>query len=102
MKIMLACAAGMSTSMLMKKLEKYAAENGIEGFAIDAIPAQELTSDQAGKFDVVLLGPQVSYLEKTVVKKINGVVPVAIIPMKDYGRSNCEAIIQLAKDTIGA
>lgn len=102
MKIMLACAAGMSTSILMKKMEKYAADNGISGFAIDAIPAQELTSEDASKFDVVLLGPQVSYLEKTVIKKINGAVPVGIIPMKDYGRGNCEAIMQLAKNTIGA
>ena len=30
MKILLVCAAGLSTSILMKKLEKYAEQNGIE------------------------------------------------------------------------
>ena len=30
MKVLLVCAMGMSTSILMKKLEKYAAEQGID------------------------------------------------------------------------
>ena len=36
MKILLVCAAGLSTSILMKKLEKYAEQNGIE-LDIDAV-----------------------------------------------------------------
>ena len=32
MKILLVCAGGMSTSILMKKLEAYAADNGISPF----------------------------------------------------------------------
>ena len=35
MKVLLVCAGGMSTSVLMKKIEAYAAEHGIEPFEIE-------------------------------------------------------------------
>ena len=37
MRVLLACAGGMSTSMLMRKMEAYAAEHGIDDFHIDAV-----------------------------------------------------------------
>ena len=41
MRIMLVCAGGMSTSILMKKMEKYAVEKGVE-LDIKAFAAQDL------------------------------------------------------------
>lgn len=99
MKVLLACAGGMSTSMLMKKMEKYAAEKGIADFSIDATGVGDLK--KAADSDIVLLGPQVSYQQKMVQKKI-GDKPLAVIPMADYGRGNCENIFKLIDETLNA
>ena len=56
MKILLVCAAGLSTSILMKKLEKYAEQNGIE-LDIDAVGIGEY-QETCADYDVLLLGPQ--------------------------------------------
>ena len=64
MKILLVCAAGLSTSILMKKLEKYAEQNGIE-LDIDAVGIGEY-QETCANYDVLLLGPQVSYQLNTV------------------------------------
>lgn len=64
MKILLVCAAGLSTSILMKKLEKYAEQNGIE-LDIDAVGIGEY-QETCADYDVLLLGPQVSYQLNTV------------------------------------
>lgn len=97
MKVRLVCAAGMSTSMLVKKLKDYAEQNGID-LDIDARPVGEL-KDGAG-LDAVLLGPQVSYQLDNVKKKV-GDVPVGIIPMIDYGRQNCPNIFKLLSELTG-
>lgn len=100
MKVLLCCASGMSTSMLMRKMENYATENGIEDFSVDACSVNDRMT-QAADADIVLMGPQVGYMEKTIVKKIGADKPHAIIPMQDYGRQNCEAIFKLIDDTLG-
>ena len=41
MKILLACGAGLSTSILMKKMEKYCRETG-EELEIQAVPIGDL------------------------------------------------------------
>ena len=58
--IVLICAAGMSTSLLVKRMEKAAAETGYE-CKIAAYPAAEGPSVIPGA-DVVMLGPQVKYM----------------------------------------
>ena len=55
-KIMLACSAGMSTSLLVTKMEAAAKEQNIEA-QIWAIPEANL-SEEITKCDVVLLGPK--------------------------------------------
>ena len=96
MNILLCCAAGMSTSLIVTKMEQTAQNQG-ENHKIWA-----LDSEQAMKAfteaDVVLLGPQVRYLLKTFEtegKKHN--IPVAAISPMDYGRCNGEAILTQAK-----
>ena len=61
--IMLVCAAGMSTSMLVKKMEDAATKDGIEAkiFATSASDAHDKLDSE--KPDVLMLGPQVRYLE---------------------------------------
>jgi len=63
MKILLMCAAGMSTSLLVTKMEKYAKEIGQADLTIKAEPVEDLDKC-VDQYDVFLLGPQVKYKEK--------------------------------------
>ena len=97
MKILLVCAAGLSTSILMKKLEKYAEQNGIE-LDIDAVGIGEY-QETCANYDVLLLGPQVSYQLNTV-KQGSG-KPTAVIPAQDYGMGNAANVLALAQSLLG-
>lgn len=60
MNILLVCAAGMSTSLLVTKMEKSAQEQGKE-YKIWAVSGDSV-KQHIDKADVLLLGPQVRYL----------------------------------------
>ena len=66
MKILLICSAGMSTSLLVSKMEKSAEARGIECLikAVSAADGKNVIND----YDVVLLGPQVRYLKSDLQK----------------------------------
>ena len=93
MKVLLICAGGMSTSILMKKLEKYAAAHEIE-LEILARGMNDY-DDVYSKFDVILLGPQVSYQKSTI--ESNTKKPVAVIAPYDYAIGNAENIFKQVK-----
>ena len=59
MKILLVCAGGMSTSILMKKMETYWQEHG-EELQIEAVGLGAY-QDVFQNYDIVMVGPQVSY-----------------------------------------
>ena len=58
-KILLLCSAGMSTSMVVKKMEAAAAAENIE-VKIDAVGLEQF-HELLPKYDVFLLGPQVRF-----------------------------------------
>ena len=93
-RIMLACAGGMSTSLLVTKMEVAAKEAG-EECKIWAIGESGI-EDHLGEFDVLLLGPQIRYKLKPVQKLLNGKYPVEVIQMKDYGTMNGKAVFEFA------
>lgn len=95
--IMLACAAGMSTSLLVSKMKKAAEDAGIEA-EIFAVPASE-AEDWADKqnIDVALLGPQVRFMEADFKNKMEPRgIPVGVIPMADYGMMNGQKVLEFA------
>jgi PTS system cellobiose-specific IIB component len=67
--IMLVCSAGMSTSLLVTKMQKAAEEKGLETdiFAVSASDADNSLEEK--NVDVLLLGPQVRF-ESSVRTKI--------------------------------
>ena len=76
-KILLVCSAGMSTSLLVTKMQEAAKEMQVE-IDINALPVSEC-STKINEVDIVLLGPQVRF-QKTVVERLaNGRIPVDII-----------------------
>lgn len=99
MRIMLACQAGMSTSILVAKMEDAAKaqEKDYKIWAVD----QSLIEQELGNFDVLLLGPQVRHT----LKKVKGIVgdhaPVDVIKAVDYGRGNGEAVLEHAEELVG-
>ena len=59
MRIMLACCAGMSTSLVVSKMQDEAAKQG-KDYKIWAVEQGQI-EDELGNFDVLLLGPQDVY-----------------------------------------
>lgn len=96
-KIVLICAAGMSTSLLVTKMRSAAAEEDYE-CQIDAYPMGEMNTAVDGA-DIVLLGPQVRFnLEKV---RAAASCPVEPIEMSAYGRMDGEAILEFAQEVLG-
>lgn len=97
-KIVLLCANGMSTGMLMNKMREAAAQTGYEctinAYAISQ--AQSVAADA----DCVLIGPQVRY-EKDGVQKLLPGIPVEVIEMTDYGRLRGDKVLAMAQKLIG-
>lgn len=99
MNILLCCSVGMSTSLLVKRMEKVASEHG-EEHNIWAVPCDSIRY-HIKKADVVLLGPQIRFLLPEVTKLGNALgVPVDIINMVDYGTYNGESVLKQAKRLI--
>lgn len=99
--IVLVCSAGMSTSLLVTKMQKEAEKNNIET-DIFAISASEVDDVMAKKsIDVLLLGPQVRYMKAQFEKKLKGTnIPVDSIDMRDYGMMNGEKVLNKALELI--
>ncbi|MGN0267199.1 MAG: PTS sugar transporter subunit IIB [Lachnospiraceae bacterium] len=97
-KILLACNAGMSTSMLVQKMRKAAAELNVEA-EINALSLTEAMG-RIGEVDVILLGPQVKFQLNAVRKEADGRIPVEAINMRDYGTMNGKNVLQFALDLI--
>lgn len=95
MNILLVCSAGMSTSLLVTKMEQAAKAKGIQAkiWAVAGDAAKE-NLDQA---DVLLLGPQVRYLASEMKKLAEPKgIPVDIINSVHYGLMNGEAVLEMA------
>lgn len=95
-RIMLVCAAGMSTSLLVQKMQAAAKEKDLEAeiFAVSATEADERLADTNAPVDVLLLGPQVRYMQNEFETKLT--IPVAVIDMRDYGTMNGEVVLKTA------
>lgn len=94
--IMLVCNAGMSTSLLVTKMEKAAENQGIE-VSIFAVPVSEVEDEMANKtIDVLLIGPQVRFMLDEYKEKFEDKTKVADINMMDYGTMNGENVFATA------
>lgn len=95
MKILLCCAAGMSTSLLVERMKKVASERQLQA-EIEAIPLAEYPA-RVGEADVILLGPQVKYklpeFRKLAAEKGK---PIEVIDMVAYGLVNGAKVLDQA------
>ncbi|WP_100011575.1 PTS sugar transporter subunit IIB [Lentibacillus sediminis] len=95
MKITLLCALGMSTSLLVKKMNQAASARGldveVEAYAVDSLETQLKTAD------ILLIGPQIRYKKNEIFPKAEAAgVPIEIIDMKAYGTIDGEKVLDQA------
>lgn len=93
-RIMLACAGGFSTSLLMNKMLDEAKKRGVE-VTVNAI-GEKTIEQHLGEFDVLLLGPQVRFMLPATKKLLNGTCPCDVIDMRDYGTMNGVNVLNTA------
>lgn len=100
-KIMLCCSAGMSTSMLVKKMisAAEARELDVEIKAFGAAEFDQVVQD----YQVVLLGPQVKYMLSDLKQRASQYdIPVEAINITDYGMQRGDNVLDFALSLINA
>ncbi|HFJ9463315.1 TPA: PTS sugar transporter subunit IIB [Bacillus cereus] len=99
MYILLCCAAGMSTSMVVRKMQEEAKKQG-KNYKIKAVDS-ELVKLEIKEADVVLIGPQVKYLFPALEFLANSYnIPVAIIDQRDYGMCDGLKVLKQAEQLV--
>lgn len=93
-KIILCCAGGMSSSLLVQRMQKIAAQRGVP-YPIEAIGVTQAELRPDPDAACILIGPQVRF-SKELVEQANPDIPVALISMVDYGRMNAENVLNQA------
>ncbi|SFT42957.1 PTS system, cellobiose-specific IIB component [Selenomonas sp. GACV-9] len=101
MNIYLVCNAGMSTSILVKKMQEAAKEKGLADADIEAFSV-EVLDRRVDTADVVLLGPQIRHMIGDVKKVVDGKCPVDVIDMRDYGMIRGDKVLDKALKLLGA
>lgn len=96
--IVLMCSQGMSTSMMVQRMQEAAAAVDYK-CTIAAYSVSEI--DEVKKSaDVILLGPQVRFQLKKLQAKCEG-VPMAVIDQMDYGTMNGKKVLAQAQKLMG-
>lgn len=98
-RILLVCSAGMSTSLLVSKMQSSASEKGVE-CKIQATGEAEV-KEYVDDIDVLLLGPQVRFLLSKFKKALaDKNIPVEVINTSHYGTMNGEKVLERALELI--
>lgn len=96
-KIVLACMAGLSTSILVSKMREAAKEMGYE-CEVNAYPISNVEKE-GGDADIILLGPQVRLQLESVKGSVK--CPVEVIDMMAYGMMDGKTVVEQVKKTLG-
>lgn len=97
--IMLACAGGFSTSLIVKHIEDAAAKEHLD-YHVFATAAADTKNKLASEHPAVLmLGPQVRFMLPDLQKQLS--IPVQVINMQDYGLMNGSHILHAAMKLMG-
>lgn len=95
MNILLVCAAGLSTSLVVGKMKNCLNETQ-KNWRIEAHPIENL-EDLIDQFDVILLGPQISHKLKSTQQVFASTgKPIDLIPSFDYAMADGKKILQKA------
>lgn len=98
-KIILLCAGGISTSMLVKNMKAAALAAGHDDWEIAAYPQSE-AKNKATDADAILLGPQIRFAKSKIQSACPG-VPIDAIDMRIYGRMDGKGAVAIAERLLG-
>lgn len=104
-QILLCCAGGFSSSLLVTKMQEQAKQYGADAYHIWAIGVGEVERqlEHLRKADVLLVAPQVRYLLpdfQRLAKKEGLELPIDMIQPMHYGTCNGEAVLRHADELI--
>ena len=93
MRITMVCAGGYSSSMLVGEMEKVIKEKNLD-IKIRATSESKFYLYEEDT-DVLLLGPQVCYLEKSMHNKYDSKgIRIMVVNSKDYGLMNGRKVLE--------
>ncbi|MCG7339276.1 PTS sugar transporter subunit IIB [Staphylococcus sp. ACRSN] len=101
-KILLSCSAGMSTSLLVSKMNEVAEKQDLN-VQIDAVSSDNAFS-MLQDYDVLLIGPQMRFMKRKFEKHVKeqGIeIPIDIIDTVAYGRIDGAGVLNQALTLIG-
>lgn len=103
--ILLCCAGGFSSSLLVTKMQEKAKQYGEDAYHIWAIGVGEVERqlEHLQKADVLLVAPQVRYMLpdfQRLVQKEGLMLPIDMIQSMHYGTCNGEAVLKFADELI--
>lgn len=90
--VLLVCSSGMSTNMLVSKMQK---EAKLMNYDINIWHSCDIQLEEnVNKADIILLAPQVRYLLNKLKKIVDNQKTIFIIDLNDYSSMNCKKILQ--------
>lgn len=100
MRVLVACSAGMSTSLFVQRV-KGAARTEDVTLQIEAVSISEARSLlQNNQYDLLLLGPQVAFMKNQMEKELGNSLPVRVINSQDYGLMRAENVLEQILDIV--
>lgn len=96
MKVALVCASGMSTSLLVNSMRKFAGkEDQIEAFSVEA------AETYAVEYDVILVGPQLRFRYQEIEKDLAEYhKPIRLLDARLFGKMDGKAALELAREAL--
>ncbi|WP_253381087.1 PTS transporter subunit EIIC [unidentified bacterial endosymbiont] len=92
--IILACNEGMSTSLMATKMRKYCESQNCT-LTVFAVNAGKLVEEYQ-QAQLILLGPQIAYLQETILQDINHHCPVLPLDPQHFSKLDGPAVINAA------
>ncbi len=93
MKLLIVCAAGMSSSILVEKCVD-AAKSKDKEIEVKAVSMEALDSEK-GKWDVCLIGPQVRYMKEKIKNELE--IPIEVCDMQAYALADGNKVLDQAE-----
>ncbi|MCD6381134.1 MAG: PTS sugar transporter subunit IIB [Candidatus Odinarchaeota archaeon] len=101
LRVLFACAIGMSSSLLETRTKEAAKKRGIE-LELEAIPITNFYKYDIDGLDCILLGPQIRHKLKEVEKRASEFgIPVGVIDFQTYGMVDGEKTLKLILELVG-
>lgn len=98
MNALLVCQAGMSTTIMCKKIQQ-AAEEANESINISAAGLESIPKSSEN-IDIILLAPQVKYAAQNIRKEVDPSIPIMIINIQDFGLMKGDAVYRKMKKVL--